>query len=171
MNRRCILSVSAMTVLGLALSSGAAYPQQKSLKDQLVGTWLCVAVYGQRPDGSKQDNFGPNPSGLLMFDNTGRYSLQIVNPGRPKHESGDRLRMTPEEYAVIVKEGIAYSGTYTVDEANHTFNMVIERSMFEQWHDRTLPFEIKGDEMSYTQLPVQMNGVQIIPHLVWKRAH
>jgi hypothetical protein len=42
MNRRSLVSLSAMTVLGVfALSTAIA--QQKSLKDQLVGTWTLVA--------------------------------------------------------------------------------------------------------------------------------
>jgi hypothetical protein len=36
MNRRSILSMSAMTVLGLALVPSGTVAQQKSLKDQLV---------------------------------------------------------------------------------------------------------------------------------------
>jgi len=43
MNRRCILSISAMTALGLALLPGSAVAQQKSLKETLVGTWTLVS--------------------------------------------------------------------------------------------------------------------------------
>jgi hypothetical protein len=39
MNRRSILGLSMMTALGLALLPGNAVSQQKSLKEQLVGTW------------------------------------------------------------------------------------------------------------------------------------
>lgn len=122
----------------------------QSLKEQLTGTWLAVSIQSERSDGSKRDNFGPNPSGILMFDRTGRFSLQVVNPDRPKHTATDRFRASPEEYAAIVQGGIAFSGTYTVDEVKHTFTFVLERSMFEQWHDRTIAFAIKGDELSYT---------------------
>ena len=36
MNRRDILSLSVITPFGLALCSGSAFAQQKSIKDQLV---------------------------------------------------------------------------------------------------------------------------------------
>ena len=39
MNRRNILSITAITALGLALLPGSAVAQQKPLKDQLVGGW------------------------------------------------------------------------------------------------------------------------------------
>jgi len=37
MNRRSVLSVSAIAVLGLALLPATAFSQQKSLKEQIVG--------------------------------------------------------------------------------------------------------------------------------------
>ena len=40
MNRRNVLSLSVATALGLALLPGSAVAQQKSLKEQLVGTWI-----------------------------------------------------------------------------------------------------------------------------------
>jgi len=171
MSRRNIGRLSAIIAFGFAFLPWSAIAQQKSLKDQLIGTWLAVAVYGERPDGSRQDNFSAKPSGLLIFDRTGRFSLQIVNPDRPKHKSPDRFALTPEEYAAITQNGIAYSGTYSVDEAKHTFTIVIERSMFEQWQERTIAFEINGDELSYGSPPIEVNGVRVTNHLVWKRAN
>ena len=44
MNRRSILSISAMTVFGLALVAGSAVGQEKSLRDQLVGSWILVST-------------------------------------------------------------------------------------------------------------------------------
>ncbi len=170
MNSRTFRRVSAIVVLGFTLLPATASGQQETLREQLQGAWRPVAIYGQRPDGSKHDNFGAKPSGLLIFDRSGRFALQVVDPGRPPHTSNDRFKATPEEYAAIVRGGIAYSGTYTVDEADHSFTFVIERSMWEQWRDRTLKFEIKENELRYTMPPVNMNGVPVINHLVWKRA-
>jgi len=44
MNRRYIISVSALMALGLALLPSSAISQQKSLKEQLVGTWTLVSA-------------------------------------------------------------------------------------------------------------------------------
>ena len=43
MKRRNILGLSLITALGLALLPSSAVSQQKSLKDQLVGTWTLVS--------------------------------------------------------------------------------------------------------------------------------
>jgi hypothetical protein len=65
MNRRSILSVSAITVLGLAVMPGSAVSQQKSLKEQIVGTWTFVSVIETKPDGSKFDGVRGLERGLL----------------------------------------------------------------------------------------------------------
>jgi hypothetical protein len=50
---RCsILNMSAIIMLGLTLLSTSAVAQQKTLKDQLVGTWMIVSTDGTRPDGT-----------------------------------------------------------------------------------------------------------------------
>jgi hypothetical protein len=52
MNRRSILNLSAITALGLVVPLNSAIAQQKSLKDQLVGTWAFVSSTGKFADGS-----------------------------------------------------------------------------------------------------------------------
>jgi hypothetical protein len=52
MNRRSVFSLSAITLLGLALLPGTALPQQKSLKEQLIGTWAYVSSTAKLRDGS-----------------------------------------------------------------------------------------------------------------------
>ena len=51
MNRRSILGIAAMTVFALALVPGSTLGQQKSLKDQLVGTWILVSTQTTSPSG------------------------------------------------------------------------------------------------------------------------
>jgi hypothetical protein len=51
MNTRSMLSLSIITALGFALpSSGVA--QQKSLKDQIVGSWALVQAVDTHADGT-----------------------------------------------------------------------------------------------------------------------
>src|SRR4051812_15555743 len=61
-------------IIALALSNGSAFAQ-KSIKDQLVGTWLLVAVTAERADGSKGEPFGANPKGVIIFTADGHFSL------------------------------------------------------------------------------------------------
>jgi hypothetical protein len=55
MSRNTILAMTTMSFvsLGLALATSDAVAQQKSIKDQLVGTWTVVSWDQVRADGSK----------------------------------------------------------------------------------------------------------------------
>src|SRR5215831_1068982 len=97
MHRRNMLSISAITALGLALMPGSAVSQQKSLKDQLVGAWTLVSIDNILPDGKKQQLFGANPNGILIFDVSGRFAQVQMPANRPKFKSANRLEATAEE--------------------------------------------------------------------------
>jgi hypothetical protein len=58
MNFRHILSLSVITAVGVALLPGSLLAQQKSLKEQLVGTWTIVSNDNVAPDGTKRQLFG-----------------------------------------------------------------------------------------------------------------
>lgn len=130
MNRRHLLSVSAVAVLGLALLPSSAVGQQKSLKDQLVGTWTLVTWEQTNPDGSKFQRFGANPKGVNVFDASGRVFVMYARPDLPKIASGNPSNPTPEEARAIVGGAIGYFGTYTVNEADKSVAFRLEASSF-----------------------------------------
>jgi hypothetical protein len=119
MNRRSIFSISAMTVLGLALVPSSAGAQQKSLKDQLVGIWTLASIYDSAPDGTKKQLYA-NPKGILILDAGGRYALVQGEPNRPKIK-GNRNGATAEELAAATRTFAANFGTWSVDEPNKSF--------------------------------------------------
>src|SRR5215831_409154 len=130
MNRRHLLSVSALTVLALALLPGSAVGQQKSLKDQLVGTWALVSWEQMNPDGSKLQRFGANPKGINVFDANGRVYVMYARPDLPKIVFVIPSPPTPEEAKAIVGGAIGYFGTYTVNEADKSLALHLEGSSF-----------------------------------------
>jgi Lipocalin-like domain len=159
MNRRSILSISAMTVLGLAFVSSAAIAQQKSLKEQIVGSWTYASADTVRPDGSRVPTWGPNPAGLWMFGSDGRFMSLTGRAGVPRFASNSRTTGTPEENKAAVQGSIATFGRYTINEAQHTLTLNIEYSSFPNWTgtQQTRPFTITGDELKYT-VPTASSG-------------
>ena len=115
MNRRGILSIAATAGLGLALVPGIAVSQQKSLKEQLVGTWTLVSNDNVAPDGTKRQLFGANPKGILILDSGGRYALVQMRPDRPKFAANNRLQGTPEENKAAQEGAVATFGTWLVN--------------------------------------------------------
>jgi hypothetical protein len=132
MNRRSILSISAMTVLGLALVPSSAVSQQKLLKDQLVGAWTLVSSEITAPDSTKRQGAGgPNPRGILILDASGRYAHMAGRPDRPKFKTSGNLRLdTPAaEFAEAARAFAANFGTWSVNEADKTLTSRLEAAL------------------------------------------
>jgi hypothetical protein len=142
----------AVVCFGLALPTSNSVAQQKPLKEQIVGSWAFVSADTVRPDGSKVPTFGPNPSGLLIFGSDGRYVSLVVRADVPKFASNSRTAGTPDENKAAVQGSIAHFGRYTINEAEHTLTMHIERSSYPNWSgaEQGRPFTLVGDELKYT---------------------
>jgi hypothetical protein len=170
MTLRGILTLPAMTMLGLVLLQGSAVSQQKSLKDQIVGTWSIVSWERTASDGTKVHSFGTNPKGVNVFGADGRFIVFYARGDLPQLAANDRLKSTPQEAKAIVDGSIAYQGTYTIDEASKTITLNLESSTFPNQlgrpHKRTI-VSLTADELSYSN-PTAMAGGQIL--VTFKRA-
>jgi Lipocalin-like domain len=130
MNRRHILSLSVITALGLAFLPGSALAQQKSLKEQLVGTWTVVSWDQVNKDGSKFQRFGANPKGVNVFDANGRFYVMFARADLPKFTANNPMKTTSDENKAVMEGSIAYFGTYTVDEAGKSISLRVDASTF-----------------------------------------
>ena len=166
MNRLGIfkLTTLALLLLGVVLPSGDSVGQEKMLKEQLVGTWTYVSVDTVRPDGSRVPMYGPNPTGLAIFDSSGRYILMTARTGQPKFASNNREEGTPEEYKAVVHGSIAHFGRYTVNEADKTITFHIETSTFPNWNgiEQKRPFTLTGDELKWTTAASSGGSAEVV---------
>jgi len=128
MNRRNILSLSAVAASALAMMPGSAFAQQKLLKEQLVGTWTLVSYDSVAADGTKKPVFGSS-KGYLMLDTGGQYMYMVVDMTRNKWKSKNRTETTADEYATAAKGLVAQFGTWTVDESARTFTRRVEGAL------------------------------------------
>jgi hypothetical protein len=148
-----MLSLSAALALGFALLPGAATAQQKSLKEQLIGTWTLVSWEQSAPDGSKTNRFGANPKGVNVFTADGRFFLMFARADLPKLASGDPRKVTPEEAQAIAVGAISYWGTYTVDEATKAVSIRLESSTLPNQlgtEQKRNIVSLTADELKYT---------------------
>jgi hypothetical protein len=112
--------VAVIIVSGIAAESTAKNRQTKTREQQLIGTWILISLYNAREDGSRFSPVGSNPKGILIYDATGRMSVQIMGSERASFAAGNFLEGTANENKAAVHGTISYFGTYTVDEAGHT---------------------------------------------------
>jgi Lipocalin-like domain len=152
MNRRNILSLSVIAAFGLALLPGSAVSQQKTLKEQLVGTWNLVSYESLADDGSKKAVFGAQPKGVLMLDANGHYAMVLTDPGRPKWKSDLRTQTTPEEFTTAAKGLIAQYGGWSVDEATKTWTRKVEGALTPNLAgvEQKMTVAVSADELKVT---------------------
>jgi len=170
MNRRYVISLSALTALGLALLPTNAISQKKSLKDQLVGTWTLVSANQVSKESVKSDRWGPNPRGRAIFEPNGRYSFMIFRTDIPKFASSNLNQVTAEEAKAAIQGMTANYGTWSIDEATKTLTTNIEGSSSPNLNGGTqkrIISSLSVDELKYTNPASQIGSVD---EVVWKRA-
>jgi hypothetical protein len=162
---RWILSLLA----GLSVIFTASGPATAQSAKDIVGVWTLVSNETVRPDGSRVKTFGSSPVGLLIFDNTGRYSLQICRSDRTKFKSNNRLEGTTDEYKEAIHACNPHWGRYTASENDKVITFKIEHSTFPNWEglEQKRAFTISGDQLKYT-VPTASGGGTA--EVVWQRA-
>jgi Lipocalin-like domain len=169
MNRRGLINLSVITALGLSVLPGIAVGQQKSLKEQLIGTWTFVSAVETSKDGAKSDRWGSNPKGSIIFEANGRYSFMISRSDIPKFAVNSVNQGTAEENKAVVQGIIAYFGTWSVDEASKTLITNIEASSFPNVNgtsQKRIITSLTADELKYEN-PAATTGA--VAQVVWRR--
>jgi hypothetical protein len=152
MERRISAGLSAVAMWGLALLPSDAIGQQESVSEQLLGTWSLVSFEFVRQDGSKQSTFGADPKGIAFFDAGGHYIISVMRSGRAHYAIDSSSQGTEAENKATAQGTITYFRTYSVNEADHTIAIHIDRSSFPNWDgaDQKRIFAITGDQLKLT---------------------
>src|SRR5262245_8598898 len=150
MNRRCVVSLSAVIALGAVSLAAPAAAQPQSLREQLIGVWALVSNEHTRPDGTKQPLYGSEPKGTLILDASGRFATISVSSDRLKFKSNNRLQGTPEENHAAVRGTNASFGVWSVDEASRSLTLGFEGNLFPNLEgtDSKRPITLAGDRLT-----------------------
>jgi hypothetical protein len=172
MNRTVTFAMASLALLGTGIAhpDDMARAQQKSVKEQLVGTWILAASENVSADGSKSNEYGPDPKGILIFDANGRYSVTIMRADLPNFLAAKADRGTAQENQAIVAGLVTHFGSYSVDEAHKIITSRIEASSFPNNNgidQRRIIVVLTADELRYG-LPTTVTGAKA--EVSWKRA-
>jgi hypothetical protein len=158
MNRRTLTLAIALLSLAVSLASlpGSAVAQQKTLKEQLVGSWTLVSDEATPPTGPKRQDFGANPRGILILDAGGRYAQVHGRTDRPKFKaSADARLVTPAaEYGEAARAFAGNFGTWSVNEADKTLTRRYEGALIPnvEGTDTKASVSLSGDELKLTAI-------------------
>ena len=160
MNRRRIIGMYSMAAFGMSLLAGSAAGQQKTLTEQLLGTWTLVS--------HESTWYGVNPKGVAFFDAGGQFIITVMRSDRAKYAISHPAQGTAEENKATAQGIMTYFGTYSVSEADRTIAIHIEASSFPNWNgaDQTRIFAIAGDQLTLTTRALGGSGANV----VWTRA-
>jgi hypothetical protein len=167
MHRQRTFAFPIIAALGLALLSGNAVAQQKTIREQLVGTWSFVSSNAKLPDGSPL--WGENPKGLFIIAENGQFSWQIFRSDRLKFASNSWFKATPAELETNNQGTLAYFGTYSVDESEKVVTFLTQASTFPNSEGEVIKriiTKVTADELTYIN-PANVSGVRV--EAVWKR--
>ena len=136
----------------------------------LAGTWVMESAYEIRADGTRTTNYGEHPAGLMIVDPSGRYSIQIFRPDRPRFRSGDKIKGEPEEYRAAVLGSSTHFGRVQIDRAKHQLLFDVEASSFPNWEGKrqARDFQYAAGILSYA-VPAGASGNGTIAYSVWRR--
>jgi Fe-S cluster biosynthesis and repair protein YggX len=170
--KRFATMVLGFAIGAVAVQSGTyAQPAPRTLRDDLVGPWRLVSIINLRADGTKYELFGPNATGMLIFDKAGTYSFQIMRAHRPLLVAENRLEGTPEENRATAQGVLSHFGTYEVNEGSHSFTLHIECSSYPNWEktEQKRNFTILADRLSWTDAAAGPRPGDLQSDLIWKR--
>jgi hypothetical protein len=171
MSAFCKTALTAAITFALAAgftSHAVAQQHTRSVKQQLVGTWVIVSNANTTPDGKPYEAFGGNTKGILMFDRAGHFSEVLMGDARRKFASNNRLQGTPDENKAAVAGELAIFGTYDVDATGNTLTMHVEDCSFPNWDGTDLKrtITLARDELKWSNLAASAGGTA---NLVWRR--
>ena len=165
-----------LTVVAFAAAIGACGqpPAKPALtKDALVGSWRLVSEEARSSSGRTTAQYGPKPTGRLMYDAAGRVSAHLVDPGVKRFVSGDLYVFTPDEVKAAFSGYFGYFGTYTVDTAAGTVTHHVRGASFPNYvgTDQTRFVKLSGDRLELATQPQKEGGEELTTYLVWEREH
>jgi hypothetical protein len=161
--------------LSLACTLLAPRPADAQLQqvDQVIGVWRLVSFVEQRPNGEliPSGRYGPNVTGMLIYDKSGAMMAQLMNPDRPKFISESATRGTPEEVKAAFDGYNAYYGTFTVDASSSTIRHKVAANLFPNsiGTEFVRRYRIESDNLILELPPAQIQGEQRVVRLIWKR--
>jgi len=138
--------------------------------DELVGTWTLVSVDNILADGRRIQPYGPHPDGMLTLDATGRYSILIFRPDRPRFASNDKARGTADENRTTVQGTNSHFGRYSIDAEKSVLTFHIDHASFPNWEGtvQKRSYVLENGVLRYTVNTTTTGGTEI-GEVTWRR--
>ena len=117
--------------------------------EKFIGAWRLVAFEEEGPDGELIHPYGKDATGLLIYDPSGRMSVQIMRRDREPLSTPDWQGLPAEEIKRAIEGFTAFFGSYEVDEANGVVIHRVEGHVLPESVGKVLrrEFTLSGDSL------------------------
>lgn len=143
-----------VVVLALAVTALCSADDKRTTQQDLIGAWRLVDIEVQGPAGREPDPFyGTGTHGLLIYDASGWFSVQIENADRPKL-TVPAVRPVPaasEADSKALNSYYAYFGTWSFDPATSTVTHHAKGALYPSEDAAVYPqhVEVVGRRMTF----------------------
>ena len=162
---------NAAIPLLFAILLGSSRAPQQPTNGSLAGVWTLITVENVETNGNRTLPYGDSPSGQLILEANGDYSIQILAAERPKIAANDRTQGTPDENAALVKGSNSHFGTYTIDTVTHHLTFHIEHAFYRNWEgtvqDRS--YTLENNILRYVIAHPSSGSSSTTAVAVWRR--
>ena len=172
---RSLVVLVMMNILLVAPRVAGQSKSDASARQKLVGAWRLVSIETIRPNGEVIYPFyGRHPEGLIMYDNSGWMSVQIVSdpPAKvPSRSSREEVMAAPSvEKSSAFDSYYTYCGTWSLDTAQQVVRHHIRQSLIpgEVGEDVVRRYMLDGDRLTLRAKTHEM-GEDHERKLVWQR--
>jgi len=140
-------------------------------KEKFNGAWKLISNEYLSEDGVNTYPLGREAIGLIMYDDKGNMSAQLMNAKRAKFAANDWLKGTPEEIKAAFEGIRCYFGTYDVDEEKRIVTHHVKGHSFPNGMgtDNVRFYEFSGNYLILRTVPIMMRGREVVGKLVWER--
>lgn len=146
---------------------------ETTLFERLLGVWTLVELT-EVPlySGGITYPMGKNPKGLIIYNQNGYMSAQIMNSERGNSHQEHWTNAVPEEYTQESTTYLAYSGPFSTDDEKQIVSHTMYISLFPNWtgqtQDRNVVFK-DGFLHLESAKPFMSNSRLVTHKLIWKR--
>ena len=149
----------------------AIAPASHAQTISVVGTWKLISYETVTPAGVRTFPLGEDAIGLLIYQPSGRMSVQFMRRDRPRFKSGDAWRGSLEEEKAAFEGFFSYAGRYTVDPGRGVVTHHIEISSAPNYvgTDVERTFSLSGNRVTLRTPQRQLAGQTSSSILIWER--
>ena len=130
---------------------------------ELVGAWRLISFEERTADGEVVHPYGERPVGLLVYDASGRMSVQVMHSDRAPLSSDNLNEVAPEELRPAIEGFTAFFGRYEIDEETHTITHHVEGHVLPNSVGKSLKRRFELSDNRLILMPAENRRV------VWER--